>query len=107
VIWDCFIFNDEMELLELRLRELWDVVDYFVLLEHDVSTRGKSKPFLFKMQEERFSQWAKKLVSVQYHCEPYPDTLENNRNFETVQRDHFPEILRPLLLSLIHISEPT
>jgi len=97
MIWDCFIFNDEMDLLELRLRELWDVVDYFVLLEHDVSTRGKHKPFYFKLQQERFSQWAKKLVSVQYHCEPYLDTLENNRNFETVQRDHFPEIMRPLL----------
>ena len=97
MIFDCFIFNDEFDLLELRLRELWDVVDFFVLLEHNVSTRGKSKPFYYKMQEFRFDQWAKKLISVQYVCDPYPDTLDNNRHFETLQRNHFSQVLQPLL----------
>jgi hypothetical protein len=32
-IWDMFMFNGEFGLLEIRLEELWHVVDYFVIME--------------------------------------------------------------------------
>jgi len=32
-IYDCFRFFNELDLLEIRLDELCDVVDYFVLVE--------------------------------------------------------------------------
>ena len=32
-IIDCFIFYNELDMLELRLTELNDIVDYFVLVE--------------------------------------------------------------------------
>ena len=31
-IYDCFTFYNEFELLELRLKALWDVVDRFVIV---------------------------------------------------------------------------
>ena len=34
-IYDCFNFYNEMDLLELRFNELYDVVDHFVLVEKD------------------------------------------------------------------------
>lgn len=52
---DAILFSTELELLEIRLRELWDVVDVFVIVEstHDlmgqkkVGRKGKStKTFL-------------------------------------------------------------
>ena len=33
MIYDCFMFYNELDLLEIRIEELWDVVDYFVLSE--------------------------------------------------------------------------
>ena len=44
MIIDSFIFFNELDLLELRLKELWDVVDRFVL---DESTRLHSRMKFF------------------------------------------------------------
>ena len=41
-IYDCFIFNDELDLLELRLKFLEDTVDYFVLVESERTLSGKT-----------------------------------------------------------------
>lgn len=45
---DVIIGNDEIGVLELRLRELWDVVDRFVIVEHDHTFRGFPKPFYLR-----------------------------------------------------------
>ena len=36
-VYDCFSFYNEFDILEIRLQELWDVVDYFVLVEADTT----------------------------------------------------------------------
>ena len=40
---DAFLFATEIELLEVRLRELWDVVDEFVIVESTHSLMGQPK----------------------------------------------------------------
>ena len=40
MIYDCFIFNNEIDLLELRLSILDDVVDKFVIIEGDKTFSG-------------------------------------------------------------------
>ena len=42
-IYDCFTFNDENEVLEIRLNELDKYVDYFVIVEAGETHRGKRK----------------------------------------------------------------
>ena len=42
-IYDCFMFNDEREILELRLRYLEDFVDFFVIAESQMNFSGESK----------------------------------------------------------------
>ena len=32
-VYDCFLFNNELNMLNLRLHELDNVVDFFVLVE--------------------------------------------------------------------------
>ena len=32
-VYDCFPFFKELDILEIRLRELWDLADKFVLVE--------------------------------------------------------------------------
>ncbi len=43
-IYDCFTFYNELDLLELRLQELYDHVNYFVLVEGNRTFQNNSKP---------------------------------------------------------------
>ena len=42
-IYDCFIFHNEIDLLELRLNILNDVVDKFIIIEGDTTFSGIKK----------------------------------------------------------------
>lgn len=44
-VYDCFMFNGEFELLEIRLKTHWDKVDQFVLVEGNRTFRGKDKAY--------------------------------------------------------------
>ncbi len=43
-IYDCFTFNDENHLLEIRLNELNNYVDYFIIIEFGQTHQGTAKP---------------------------------------------------------------
>jgi tetratricopeptide (TPR) repeat protein len=60
-LYDCFIFNNEFDLLEIRLKYLWDLVDVFVLVESDTTFAGKEKPLHFEENKERF-KWAESKI---------------------------------------------
>ena len=47
-IYDCFTFFNELELLDLRLKELYNYVDYFVLVEATLTHTGKTKDLIFE-----------------------------------------------------------
>lgn len=63
-IYDCFIFNDELDLLELRLKFLEDTVDYFVLVESERTLSGKPKPLNYQLNKERFDKFLDKIIHV-------------------------------------------
>lgn len=63
-IWDCFMFGGELDLLELRLRELGDVVDHFVICEAARTHTGQPKPLYFQENRERFSAWGDQIVHI-------------------------------------------
>jgi beta-1,4-mannosyl-glycoprotein beta-1,4-N-acetylglucosaminyltransferase len=63
-IYDCFTFFNEMELLEIRLNELDEAVDYFVLVEMDETFQGAPKPLLFKKNRKRFEKFLHKIIYV-------------------------------------------
>ena len=48
MIIDAFIFNDELDLLELRLGQLDSVVDHFVFVEADRNFMGTPKPLYYQ-----------------------------------------------------------
>ena len=61
-IFDCFIFNHEIELLEIRMNILNDYVDKFVITEGDITFSGKPKESHFSNNRERFSKWEDKII---------------------------------------------
>lgn len=61
MIIDCFTFNGEFDLLELRLNMLKDRVDRFIIVEFDKTFSGKDKPFYYREQRERFEKITDKI----------------------------------------------
>ena len=64
LIWDCFFFNNELDILETRLYELEHVVDRFVIVEGDRTHSGSPKPSIFNQNRERFGRWADRIQHV-------------------------------------------
>lgn len=64
MIYDCFSFYNELDLLEIRLNVLNDVVDKFVLAEATQTHTGKPKPLYFNENKARYSAFADKIRHV-------------------------------------------
>ena len=69
-IIDCFIFYNELDLLKLRLKELNDKVDKFILIESDKTFSGKDKPFYYKDNQELFAEYKEKIIHVISTADP-------------------------------------
>lgn len=64
MIYDCFSFFNELDLLEIRLNVLKDVVDRFVLVEATVTHTGKPKPLYFSESSSRFEEFKDKIIHI-------------------------------------------
>lgn len=63
-VFDCFLFYNELDLLEKRLSILNPVVDYFVIVEASLTFSGNHKPLFFNQNQGRFAPFSAKIV---YH----------------------------------------
>jgi beta-1,4-mannosyl-glycoprotein beta-1,4-N-acetylglucosaminyltransferase len=59
-----FLFNDELELLELKLMETYDHIDRFVIVEAAINWQKKDKPLFYSDNASRFVAWRDKIVHV-------------------------------------------
>jgi hypothetical protein len=84
MIYDCFPFFNELDLLEIRLTELDPVVDRFVIVESPLTHSGQPKPLYFLENQARFKRWEKKIIHVQV-LDPNPDVIAWDR--ENQQRN--------------------
>jgi hypothetical protein len=78
-IYDCFTFYNELDLLELRLTELYDFVDHFVLVEANTTYTSRPKPFFFEENKDRYAKWLDKIIHVKVEDMPEsPDAWVND-----------------------------
>jgi len=63
-VYDAFLFFNELDLLEIRLNELNDTVDKFVLVESDTTFTGKPKPYYYNENKERYKEFHDKIIHV-------------------------------------------
>ena len=61
---DCFTFFDEVKILNMRLHELDEFVDYFVLVESPVTFSGLDKELFYENNKELFNKFADKIIHV-------------------------------------------
>lgn len=85
MVVDCFTFFNELDLLEIRLEELDDVVDYFVLVEAGKTQSLLDKPFYFEENKDRYAKFLDKIVHVK--VEDYPDNRTDLWQMENHQRN--------------------
>ena len=64
MIYDCFVFFNELDLLEIRLNELYDVVDRFVIIEGENTFQGKPKSLYYLENKERYSKFEDKIIHI-------------------------------------------
>lgn len=61
---DCFLFAGELDMLECRLTELEEVVDWFVMVEGDRTFQGEPRSLVYEQHRERFARWSDRIVYV-------------------------------------------
>ena len=84
-IYDCFTFYNELDLLELRLTELYNHVDYFVIVEANTTFTSLPKPFYFEENKERYSKWMDKIIHIMVEDMPCSDDAWVNDRFQRDQ----------------------
>jgi beta-1,4-mannosyl-glycoprotein beta-1,4-N-acetylglucosaminyltransferase len=70
LLFDCFTFFNELDILELRLAELSGVVDHFVIAEGTKTFRGEPKPLHFEKNARRFQKYLSKIRHIVIDDEP-------------------------------------
>lgn len=63
-IIDGFIFYNELDMLEFRLKEHWDVVDYFILVESTKTFAYNDKILYFDQNKSRYSNYLEKIIHI-------------------------------------------
>ena len=64
MIYDCFSFFNELDILEIRLNTLAPIVDRFVLVESVWTHTGKPKPLYFADNKNRFKPFLDKIIHI-------------------------------------------
>jgi hypothetical protein len=62
MIYDCFIFYNELEVLEIRLNELDKYVDKFVIVESRKTFTMKEKPLHYEQNKHLFERFNHKII---------------------------------------------
>lgn len=76
-VYDCFLFFNEIDLLEIRLTMLDPHVDFFVLSECDYTFSGNKKPFYFEENKHLFTKFLHKIIHVKNFNSNQFDQIEN------------------------------
>lgn len=90
MIYDCFTFFNELDLLEIRLNELNQVVDKFVLVESNRTFTNQPKPLFFEDNKKRFEPFLDKIIHIVVRKHPtffYKFRPTKTWDFENNQRE--------------------
>lgn len=96
MIYDIFSFNNELDMLELRLNILDPYVYKFVLVEADKTFSGVDKPLYYEENKERFEKFHDKIIHYKVLDSPQSfddsncdqEILQMALNSDNVTRDH-------------------
>lgn len=95
MIWDTFMINNELDMLECRLVELDPIGDLVhIAVEADVDHQDHPKPYHLSENLERFDAWKDRLISVHASGLPTRADFPDPWAREHAQREHIATGLR-------------
>lgn len=77
-IIDTFVFYNELDMLNLRLHELNEIVDYFVLVEANKTYSNNEKEFIFEKNKNNYNKFLDKIIHIK--IDNMPDNINNMPN---------------------------
>lgn len=82
-VYDFFTFYNELDLLEIRLEELYDVVDFFVILEGEKTFQNNVKPLFYRENKQRYEKFEDKIIHLVLPKENFVDDtwINESRQF--------------------------
>lgn len=86
MIVDAFLFYNEFDILEKRLKLLDNIVDKFILVEAEETFVGNDKPLFFKENRDRYSKWLDKIIHVTVPKKKSTDDDDDKFSIEKFQR---------------------
>lgn len=63
-IIDTFMFYNELDMLYYRLSVLYDIIDYFVIVEATRTFAGNPKPLYYNENKHLFSKFSNKIIHI-------------------------------------------
>lgn len=96
MVYDCFAFFNELDLLEIRLHELDAVVDKFVLIEATRTFTKQPKPLYFNENKDRFSKFIHKIDHIILDYYPtffYKFRVPRAWDYDNFQKDQIAKAL--------------
>jgi len=76
MIFDCFLFFQEIDILQIRLDYLYDLVDKFIIVEAGESFTGKKKEFIFEKNINIFEKYIDKIF--------YYKIYDRHKNYNSI-----------------------
>lgn len=74
MVYDCFQFFNELDILKIRLNVMSPIVDKFVISEATETFSGMKKPLYYEENKEMFAEFADKIIHVVVDDTPQGDT---------------------------------
>lgn len=90
--YDCFTFNGEYDILEIRFNILNKFVDKFIICESQQTFSGNWKPlFWAERDKDRFEEWEDKVI---YHVVNIPLEITDSFERAAYQKDSIRNVLK-------------
>lgn len=84
---DGFIFYNELDMLQLRLKEMNDEVDYFILVESTKTFTNKPKELYYENNKKQFVEYENKIIHITVENMPDGESYSSNWDREAHQRN--------------------
>ena len=91
-LFDCFMYNNEETLLDIRFQTLSKYVQKFILVESEFDHQGNKKDELFNIED--FKKYKDKIISLK--IDNFPTNLNGSWKRENFQRNYITRALENL-----------
>ena len=105
-IYDCFLFDHELDMLNLRLHEMGDYVDHFILVESRHSHTGKDKELYFQKHKDLFKKFRHKIEHIvidlpnEVLYEPHPNGVNEEDRLNKFRENYNRNAIKDALLKI-------